>query len=484
MKDVYFDELARFQPKQKEADRILFTPECKYLLYGGAAGGGKSYFLRWEALKLALYYASKYHVKHIPIGLFSEDYPTLRDRQMVKIETEFPKWLGELKESKQFGLGFHLRSAYGGGVIMLRNLDDPSKYASVEFAAILVEELTKNPKDTFDDLRFRLRYPGVLDPKFVGATNPGGIGHGYVRKLWVSPDPSDPDVEQERFFFVQAFYSDNKHIAPGYDKQLDALPPDKRMAFKEGSWDVFAGQYFIEFNRHIHTWRAFTPRADLMKVGGLDWGRSKPFSFLAGFVQEVEMLTDTQEVLRFNRLWIYSEAYGTDRSPAEWAEVIKGQVRLSEFREVRADPSVFTKNNDNSISIADQFGKNGVKLRPASNDRIGGWESVHHWLSIAPDGYPYLIIMDNCTNLIRTLPELIHDKTKVEDVDSDGEDHAADALRYMVKHVKWIGDFGGVYRPEGRKLHGRESFVVTNGTIPAPSIKELVGKPQRDWRYT
>lgn len=195
---IDFPKLANFQPKQLEAWLTLLKPETKYELYGGAAAGGKSYFLRWAALGLALYFWQKYHIKGIPIGLFSEDYPTLKDRQISRIKKEFPRWMGELKESRDEGYLFQIRNELGGGMILLRNLDDPSKYASTEFAGEFVEELTKNPRDTFDDLRFRLRYPGIPEVKFAGATNPGSVGHGWVKSLWVKPDDIDPDKEADR----------------------------------------------------------------------------------------------------------------------------------------------------------------------------------------------------------------------------------------------------------------------------------------------
>src|SRR3990167_8516566 len=174
MQEVSFLSLSQFQPKQLEAWNKLFDNRCKYLLYGGSAHGGKSYFLRWAALGLALYYTSKYNLRHVPIGLFSEDYPTLKDRQVIKIKDEFPAWLGELKETRDEGFVFRGRRRYGEFLILLRNLDDPSKYASTEFAAELVEELTKNPEETFVNLRFRLRYPGVEDVKILGAAKPPG----------------------------------------------------------------------------------------------------------------------------------------------------------------------------------------------------------------------------------------------------------------------------------------------------------------------
>jgi hypothetical protein len=436
-----FTELAQFQDKQLEAWYTLLDPKCKYLLYGGAAGGGKSYFLRWTAIGLAMYYASK-GIERVPIGLFSEDYPTLRDRQVTKIMREFPTWLGTLKETQRDGLAFYLAPEYGSGVIMLRNLDDPSKYASVEFAAILVEELTKNDEETFEDLRTRLRFPGVDERKFIGATNPGQVGHGWVKRKWVKVDPSYTDLEQDRFFFVPAKYSDNKYNPEDYGIQLSAITdPQKRRALLDGSWDVFAGQYFDEWNPTLHVINPFIPDTNAVIVGGMDWGRAKPF---ANEVSTVEKVFYNER--SFFRVKTFCETYGTEKNPAEWDKQIKEDLKtfnltLSDIVWDRADPSIFNKQNDNSKSIRDQFVDADDRwrvLRPANNDRIQGWSIVHNWLSLAPDGLPYWQIASNCSNLIRTLPDLVHDENHVEDVDSEGEDHAPDAIRYMLKHLKWI----------------------------------------------
>lgn len=483
MKELRFNDLANFgiNPRQLEADNMLFQDDCKYLLYGGAAHGGKSYFLRWEALKLALYYSQKYKIRGVPVGLFSEDYPTLKDRQIAKIKYEFPPWLGELKDTKHEGYVFKIADKYGGGRILLRNLDDPSKYASVEFAAVVVEELTKNKRDVFDNLRFRMRYPGIKDVKFLAATNPGQIGHGWVKKLWVSPDPNDLDNEQNLFKFIQSLPADNPLTSEEYIQQLESLPERMRKALLEGNWDIFEGQYFTEFNRNIHVCKPFTPKSTLIKAGGMDWGRTAPFAFLGSVVQNVKMKDGRQ----FNRVFTYNEVYGTEKNPKEWARIIDKQVKLDEYKQIMGDPAIFKKKEDGSRSIADDFNdtwkKNGYKLQPANNDRLSGWAIMHDWLSIAPDGLPYWMITENCSNLIRTLPELVHDELKVEDVDTHGEDHAPDAARYMLKHLKWIdAKVGGTGKPERRTVLRPRRAPITK--IDLNAFAKVQDKSSKDWR--
>lgn len=463
MNEIDFEDYAKFQDKQKEAWETIINPRSKYILYGGAAGGGKSYLLRWCAVGLAMFYYAKYGITRLPIGLFSEDYPTLRDRQITKIMREFPPELGVLKETQREGLAFYLSPEYGSGVIMLRNLDDPSKYASVEFAAILVEELTKNTEETFEDLRTRLRFPGIEERKFVGATNPGQVGHGWVKRKWVTPDPQYQDIEQERFFFIPARYSDNGYNPKDYSFQLSAISdPQKRKALLDGSWDVFAGQYFDEWGPG-HIINPFVPKDGALIVGGMDWGRANPFSFHLATVERVKFNENV-----FFRVKTFFEVYGTNKSPKEWSKIIKDELwgkfrlSLSDVTWVRCDPTVFNKGNDNSESIADQFKDDDMKwilLKPANNDRIAGWAIMHNWFSKAPDGMPYYQTASNCVNLIRTIPDLVHDENKVEDLDSEGEDHSADDQRYMLKHIKWVEGMTGVLKSKqditGLKVWGK-----------------------------
>lgn len=442
-------DLANFKPKQVEALEKLFDPKTKYLLYGGAAHGGKSYFLRWSAIALGMYYSQKYQIKAVPIGLFSEDYPTLKDRQVSRIKREFPEWLGTLKEGRDEGYMFEAHPQYGGFQVLLRNLDDPSKYASSEFAAILVEELTKNPEETFEDLRFRLRYKGVDDPKFVGCTNPGGIGHGWVKKFWIEPDPRNPDLEADRFVFVRSLPTDNPYTTKEYLTQLKSLPEQKRKAFLYGSWDVFEGQVFTEWNRDDHVVQPFTIPKEWNKYIALDWGVNNPFS-VGWYAQDNDGRT-----YKYRELYMtgqeFEHKFNAPMTPKRLARVILALTNKNEeqYQYCVADPSIWNsiiykskgftdKDFDEGESIAEIMMEQGLNLIKADNDRLNGLARFREALAIAPDGKPWFQVFSSCYHTIRTIPALVYDTRRVEDVNSRGEDHCLHGDTLILTNNAWI----------------------------------------------
>lgn len=272
-----------FKPLKKQVAFLKMALVCRYVLYGGARGGGKSRLLRWAALWFLLEVFVKHGLRNVKFGLFCEDYPTLRDRQINKIRVEFPEWLGEIKSTQTDGLGFYLKEEYGGGVILLRNLDDPSKYQSAEFGGIAVEELTKHPLEVFDVLRGSLRWPGIDRPPFWGATNPGGPGHLWVKQLWVDRDFTG-DMERfaplsSEFGFIQSLPEDNPYLPDSYWQELNSLPPGLRKAWVEGNWDAFDGQAFDEWDTstHVHN---FDPPKHWTWIAGMDWGYSADSVFV------------------------------------------------------------------------------------------------------------------------------------------------------------------------------------------------------------
>lgn len=413
---VKLSELLHFHPKQIEATKA--ADEHKYTLFGGSAGPGKSYWLRWYCIRQLIKWHQKTGLTGIHGALFSEDYPTLKDRQISKMKIEVPDWLGEIKETKTDGFCLFLAPSFGGGILALRNLDDPSKYMSSEFAIIGVEELTKNKEDVFDNLRSRLRWTGLDDTKFIAATNPGQIGHVWVKKRWIDKTFPKEERQPEQFAFVPALPKDNPNLPEDYILTLQSLPDKMRKALWEGSWDIFEGQYFSEFDRTKHIIKPFTPPSDWKKFRMGDYGYTAQSAVLWGAIDPK------------GDIYIYREMYRPGLTYSALAEEIKALTPTSEKIDYTVmDPSIWAKSGATGETGSEEMLKHGVHVLRGDNDRLNGWGRIREYLADYLDE-PHLFITENCINLIRTLPSLVHDHNRVEDVDSDGEDHAPDALRY------------------------------------------------------
>ena len=229
---IKFSDLTKFFPKQQEA--LAASKRFKFVLFGGSVGSGKSYWLRWTCLYWLIKYHAKYGIKGIRAGLFCEDYPSLNDRHLTKIKFEFPKWLGNYNEAKK---EFTLAPDYGSGILAFRNLDEPEKYLSVEFAVMAIDEINRNPKTTFDMLRSRHRWPGIKDVRFLAGCNP--LGEAWVKNMWVKRLFPPEEKEQYEFVFVPALPTDNPHLPIEYYKSLESLPENQRRAYLQGDWDAF-----------------------------------------------------------------------------------------------------------------------------------------------------------------------------------------------------------------------------------------------------
>ena len=406
-------------------------------------GGGKSYWLRWECVYFLMRVYAELDIKNVIVGLFCEDYPALKDRQLSKIATEFPDWMGKHHaDHKDYGNCYILAPEYGSGVIAFRNLDEPSKYKSAEFAVIAVDELTRNPIATFDDLRTRLRYPGLGDRvRFLAGTNPGDIGHGWVRSKWgIQGQTQTPDVESHKFFFIQALAEDNPHLTPEYKASLYGISDEgKRKAYANGDWAVFQGQAFPEIcDRHKFK-DAIDP--NWHKYISMDWGYAKPYAI--GFY-----------ALDYDgRLWLYKELYGdggqpnvgSQEPPEDVAKRVKDSIGQDKIEAIYAGPDWFFKTQlfFRGRSLAEVFAEFGLHLTQVSTpggSRLGTKAILHGRLKVDvehEDKYPGLVVHESCKHWWRTVPMLTY-KDGSEDIDTDQEDHHYDQTRLIVSSHQWI----------------------------------------------
>ena len=472
MKRINFrKDLASFTPRQEDA--VEAAQSRKFLLYGGALGGGKSYFLRWYAVYRLLWLAARGFKN--AIGMIAcENYPALKDRQLSKIGTEFPPWLGRRSaDHKDYGNCYVLAPAYGGGIICFRNLDDTSKYQSAEFAFIFVDELTKNTYETFTFLRSRLRWKGVPDKDciFIGATNPGGVGHGWVKQLWMDQDfPVEwtaPVDFRPQFSYIPSKADDNPHLDAAYWTQLQTLPENLRKAFRDGDWDIFLGQAFPEFSRQTHV----IPDQPVPDGAPLymtyDWGFGKPFSIGWWWVDAD------------GRVYRFAEWYGWNGTADEGlrltdTDVVDGIIDREQKLEIWGKPitrlaghDCFAKRPDykgggQGPSTAEVFAGKSVFIIVGDPTRALKIRQFRERLRLREEGVlPMMVVYASCTHFTRTLSNLIMDENNVEDVQTKGEDHVYDeaCLITMARPLKLV-----VVLP--KKTMAEKDFDIILGVDP------------------
>lgn len=425
-----------FQPKQLEALQAL--SEYRYILYGGTRGPGKSYWLRWTLVFLLIEWF-KMGFKDVGVMLACETYPTLADRQITKIESEFPLWLGKIKETRANGLGFYLKKEFGGGIIKLRNLDDPDKYKGGEYAAIGVDQVEQIPLETFNTLRGSLRWPGIKRTFFLASGNPLGIGHSWNVAFWLEKKfPKEMAKISGQFKFIRAKPEDNKYLSEEYWDELRSMTPRMQKAWLEGDYYVFQGQAFPAFMRekHVKSWQEIrTEYPELIdrfdsfiKWRAVDWGYTAPFCTLWG-------ARDPDN----GRIFVYREIYATEKTDRQQARMILDSTPSDErVITTYADPAMWaTKNiNNKTTTFADEYLAEGVPLSRADNDHLNGKRKIDRYLENLPDGKPGIIFLEDCYNLIRTLPYLALDEKHVEDIRAGQEDHPYDTLRYLLTSAK------------------------------------------------
>ena len=453
-------------PTERQREFLDAIAKHDFVLYEGEGGGGKSYILRWWLVLFLIWTYKALGLRHVRVGMFSKDYPTLRDRQISKMRVEFPRGLGELKKAETWN--FTLREEYGGGELALRNLDDPAKYKSTEFAAMAVEELTENPLSVFNDLRWRLRWPGIERPKFAAGTNPGNIGHEWVKRYWITKKyPAELERKRDEFVRVRAKSSDNPHLPTNYHADLLTLPPEMARRVGHGDWNVYTGQYFPQFEdlpgRHVISAKdamALVKPWHTKWISG-DWGDAHPSCFHWHARDE------------HNRIVTYREMWGPWVKEQEWARRITAASygeKLAAFpfswdagRQSRNTPAKYPRSVTQLLS--ESLGDGIPKPHPTDStagSRMSGFRLMAQLLDAN-----LWKISDACPKLIECLPSLLREEDDPETVlkvdyaegDSIGDD-PADSARYGLQYM-----MGSAVKPKQVALEERFQ-AVRRGLTP------------------
>jgi phage terminase large subunit len=388
---------------------------ARHIAYGGARGGGKSWAMRRKFVLLALKYAG------LRLLLLRRTLPELRENHVLPLMAELAGFAKYREDEKAFILP-------NGSRIKLGYCDterDVYQYQGQEYDVIGLEEATHFTESQKDFLTTCNRSTRTdFKPRMYYTANPGNVGHTWFKRLFIDRDYRGSE-RPEDYVFIPARVYDNKVLMdtnPEYVQTLENLPEDLRRAHLEGDWDSFIGQVFREFRREVHVCRPFSIPADWRRWRAIDYGYSAPACCLWFAIAPDETV------------YVYRELYVTQVRAAELAQKIIELSRGEDVIYTYADPSMWNKTGHEGESIEETMRQYGLLLDKADNDRLHGKQRVHDYLTVfeGSDGRPRsrLQIFESCINLIRTLPQLVYDERKVEDVDTSGEDHAYDALRY------------------------------------------------------
>lgn len=403
------------KPHARQREFFDACKEHRFVLYGGARGGGKSYILRWTLVWFALW-LTKLGFRNCILGLFCISYPELRLRQIEPIKREFPEWLGSWNESEK---GFRFAEEYGGHLIKCCNLDDPSKYKSAEFAGMAVDELTLLPsKGIFDTLRGSLRWPGLLKPLFIAGTNPDGPGHSWVKRLWVTRDFSHPDdalLPAKEFAFVRSLPTDNPHLSEVYiNEELASQPESVRKAWLEGSWDLFEGQRF-NVNPAVHVVKPFDLGPLVKYYASMDYGFDNPFAAgIYAVLPKSEHRTFIYKVKEINVKGLKAR---------EQARLVLDTLKFMGI-ELAAPAYLDTacwKEEDDGLSIATKFQQEGLPVQQVLKDRATGWVAYEDLLAYkSVDGAvteePQMKFFDCCPLTVQQTTDAVWDPKKPGDI--------------------------------------------------------------------
>lgn len=404
-------------------------------LFGGAAGGGKSYGQLIDALLYALKYPKSSQI------IFRSTFADLEKSLIRKSRDLYPLSIATYNDAK------HVWKFKNGSIIdfgYIQYEKDVYQYQSAEYDVIRFDELTHFTEFMYTYMISRCRGANNYPKRIKSSTNPGGIGHAWVKERFI--DIGAPNKIHEctletgevvSRIFIPSLVQDNKFMLeydPDYIKRLDNLPEKERKALKDGNWDIHDGMFFTEFKRSIHVIKPFEIPKEWTRYISLDYG----LDMFAALFHSV----DTK-----GKDYIYKEIHKSRLIVSEAVQILKSYMRKEKFKYVYAPPDLWSKDRHTGKSTAELFYEGGIPLTKVSNDRKAGWLNVKEWLKVKKKqheqtGQIYedsdLKIFDTCINLIRCLPQLQYDDKDPNDVATQPHEltHITDALRYFcINHI-------------------------------------------------
>lgn len=439
--------VVRLDGKPSEKQAQFFASRARYTAYGGARGGGKSWALRRKLILLCFHYPG------ISCLLIRRTLPELRENHLFPL-------LSQLGDAVAYKESTHTFTFPGGSRLVLGYCDkerDVLRYQGQEYDVIALDEATQLTEFQFSTFKACLRGANSFPKRIYLTCNPGGVGHAWVKRLFVDR-LFHPEEDPADYAFIPAGVYDNKVLLekdPGYVSSLQSLPDTLKRAWLEGSWDVFEGQFFPEFSRQRHVCAPFEIPQNWRRFGGLDYG----FDMLA----VVWAAQDPKD----GTVYVYRE-FGRSGLTLTLAAQAVAECTDPGVEYLAASPDLWNRRQDTGLSgVTVMSGVKGFPtLLKADDRRVMGWRNLREYLAAgrgeekgaasAENGKPRLQIFSTCTELIRNLPALLHDKHRPEDASSEPHavTHFPEALRYALMATpvsgaavdRWVDPLNGLGR--------------------------------------
>lgn len=398
-------------PKQQ-----LFTrARARYVAYGGARGGGKTHVLRWKAAAGALAYPG------IRILIVRREYPELEQTVVIPMRKMIPG------EAASYNGTMHMLSFVNGSIIKFGHYGagDELEYQGQEYDWIFLDEATQFTEYQFRVLGACLRGVEKIPRRMYLTCNPGGVGHHWVRRLFVRRDYREGE-RPEDYTFIQATVYDNPHLlasSPEYVQQLELLPEDVRAAWLHGDWDAMSGAFFPEVRRETHV----VP--DFWRIPGA-WRKYRVFDYGLDMLACLWIAVDFE-----GRSYVYREVRRSGLIVSEAAALMLELTPAGERIDATiAPPDMWSRQKDSGRSMAEIFMECGVGIIRAGSSRVQGWMALKEALKPmqGPGDRPGLVFCESCPGILRDMQSIQHDEKRPEDCAVEPHDitHAPDALRY------------------------------------------------------
>ena len=429
-----------------EKQKLFLTAKQKYIGFGGARGGGKSWAVRVKAILLCLKYAG------IKCMIVRKTYAELTANHIVPM-VELLHCYAPKKDDRiaSYNDAKKTITFSNGSTILFRYCDnekDAERFQGTEVDVLFVDEATHQSEEKWKKLTACVRGVNKFPKRIYATMKPGGEGHAWVKRLFIDRNFHRGENAND-YVFIKSKVTDNTALMrenPDYIDQLEALPPQLRKMWLEGDWDVASGMVFEEFRNDpdhyldrqwTHVIEPFEIPDSWKIYRGFDFGYNKPFSCQWFAV-------DTDGVV-YNILELYGcqkDVNGEDIANVgvKWTP----QKMFSEIHKIEsehrwlkgkqiigiADPACW--NSETGESVAETAAKYQVFFNKGDNNRLSGWMQMHYRLAFDENGFPMMYIFKNCKSFIRTIPLMMYDEHKPEDIDSDLEDHNLDSCRYFL----------------------------------------------------